>query len=393
MKMLSTVFVAGLLMLAAVAAPAAAQVRSGVGLTTPGNTNFGVGRSAASYDFQRYSYGLSGGTSSPSSSYINRLAGGGSSFSITRTPAAAATGGTPYGPVSGSPLRTTRYAPRGGASSVAPMLPQLSAPPRSTGGALPLPSAAGSLPLPQAGSSLPLPRSTGTGPLPLPTASGSRPSLPTLPGRSPTSSARASRWRLAQDEPIKTLVPDEDTAITAFLRQADTAFREGRYQDAGAAYRNAGRIDTANADVLFGQFLSSFASSSGVYAVTAVTLAQAVRLQPDLLNAPVKISALYGDDRQNEYVRHRRLLDSRLSAVGLDSEALLVRAVLLWFDGERDRAWNDLETLQRSLGASEAARRQQPLLAAALQELRRTAEAARAADAAAASQAPPASQP
>jgi len=128
---------------------------------------------------------------------------------------------------------------------------------------------------------------------------------------------------------VETAARQSDPMVLAAVRDGNSAFAVGRYDDARRAYVRAVLLDEKDgaAKLLYG--LASFAE--GDYAVAATALRRALVATPDLIDYPFNIVALYGSDaRFNEQLN---ALSRHIGSNPEDREALLLLGYLQYASG------------------------------------------------------------
>ncbi|MFW5839772.1 MAG: hypothetical protein ACOCZE_04250 [Planctomycetota bacterium] len=378
----SSVFI--LLTLAA-ARQGLAQVRNHVSTARVGQSSVRLGDSAASRDFQRYSYGL--GTSAaatPSTmGYIDRHRTtanlSSASYQLRRPSTPSAVGG--YNTPLASPTASTIRRYNSPAAMAAPQTPPRNyastyqqANTSTTAGRLSLSSIRNS----PAG--LSRNQLTATAPPALPstpripsTPNLAIPSIPTGPAGStlpsipgPTSAAAPAGGQVTMpamsrlnektealkqhDQPIASLVPTSPGSFRDAMQAGDDAFRQGSYQQAIRRYNQAVMLEGKSADARLALALATM-TNPGSYSVAAVHLANSTELYPELVRARIDIPGLYGENRSEDWEDHYNDLALRTRRVPGDADARLLLGYVSYVSGRWEQAIEHLQAVQRLRGA------------------------------------------
>ncbi|MCD6303442.1 MAG: hypothetical protein J7M21_00590 [Planctomycetes bacterium] len=345
--------IAGRLMTAAavalVAAPAGAQSRNAVGLSTPKLRRIGQGTSV--YLFNEYSYGLGalkrGGS--------NRYGQGALRSNISRVNRFSLNRINPSMPPTGLPgsIRTgnlmIRRNPSGlgvasgttvggsGLGITSPITANPIPPPAATGRAL------SGEPMANVGMTVRDNTSIGT----------------VLAQQDDTAFGAARAYLRALEEastsilrdqsaPITTLVPKPPSQYRDYMLKGDRAFRAGNYHTAYLNFEIANDIGDRDPESFICLAQTQFALSHYSYAKACYFLEQALKAMPELPLANLRPRGFFGNS--NMYAEHLVALEDHIRRNPGDGEALLMLAYFRWFDDVRD-----VEATRRALARALAA--------------------------------------
>lgn len=296
--------------------------RVGRNIRRPGNSGVRIGRSAASYNFNRYSYGR-GGTTGPTAAtgplYRDLSSGASGGYDLRRR---GGSGYTAPGAPGLVPSTTTRYGPR-----------------RSVGVSV---------------------RTAPGMPRPGTDRGGRADSAPLIPMARQPSSRQAGESQsvlVMRQEPITTLVPDAQAPHYDEMAEAEKTFREGDYYSAERKYGRAIRRREDLPDPYIGAMLSSLHAYRSSYSLAANYLAKAISLRPELIDAPLDLAALHGKGEADRFDRAVEAIDQTILRRGAQGQALLVRAYFKYRRGDKAGARRDLlqaKTLRESRLAGDA---------------------------------------
>jgi hypothetical protein len=327
--------------------------RIGQSISSPGSTNIRIGRSAASYNFSRYSYGLSTGRVNPAVGPLYRDLGsaGQASFDIRRR---GVGGGSSMGTSQLVPHAVRRYGPAAPSSSAPVTLP-----------------------------TVPTPNVSGlTGMLGV---SSQRPAL-ALGGQPGAGSAQMASLAKG-DQAVTSLVPQKGNRDTYLLVEAQKQFRRGDYSKATRSYRryigrrsedpwaylgtclavlheNIDRIEQASDD-MGGASTLILGDTTYQFDRAALQLAHAMEFDPALVHVPVDFQALHGSERADRADKVLPGLDQAvLRAGGRAPSVRFLRAYFRFQKDQADQAREDLQAAKTQLESDLSQRKQEndPLL-------------------------------
>ena len=137
---------------------------------------------------------------------------------------------------------------------------------------------------------------------------------------------------------------DERTAEV--MAEGIEAFASGRYEAAGSLFLRVWLADRTNADSLLAYAVARFAT--GDYANSAMAVRRAVRMHPEVVNAPFDIRDRYG--RMADFDRHLVALHVYLRQREHSGDAWLTLGFVRHFAGQRDLAREAFAALRELAG-------------------------------------------
>mgnify|MGYP006295102281 FL=1 len=276
-------------------APAAAESRGRVTVRAPGNFHT-IGNTAASTVFRSYSTGLGalrGPSPGPGGDLLRSSIAERSKFTISR-----ARGGAPA-PNTGMPsLPAPKATPSGSARTGIP---------RSVTTALPALSR---------------------------TARPLRTDRIALAVAAYVDQIESTTDLTRGDEPITSLVPETDSAFGRYMKQGETAFRAGSFQEALNAFQLARDLSSRTPESLISLVHASFATSKHSYKQAGFYLTEALQYLPELPLANIRPKGFYSEPAR--YAEQITRLEKHLDENPNDPDALLLLAYFRWFQEEPD---------------------------------------------------------
>ncbi len=290
--------------------------RIGRRISTPGNTGIGVGRSAASYTFQTYSYGLRSQSAAPSVGPLSRdlSSRGAASFDIRRGV------GVSQGARGSSnlvPHSTRRYGGSRYSAPTAVSVPRAMSATRSVG--------------------TPLSRSSG---LDLAAVPGPGRRAASTPG--PTASSLPTGT-----EPVSSLAGPESLPNRHLLVEAETRFKSGDFRGALRYYRRyIGRSQTDPRGYV-GAMLAGLHQAKSRFGIPAGYLSQALKYDPTLVHVPFDFQALHGRQQGQSLDQALDKIEESILQQGPEPDSLLMRAYFRFRKGQDEQARQDLVEARR----------------------------------------------
>lgn len=148
--------------------------------------------------------------------------------------------------------------------------------------------------------------------------------------------------------PLTSLVPDQPGVYRTYMRRGEEHFRAGRFAQAFDEFRIAHDVSAASVESLLSLAHTRFAAGAASYPAASFYVQRALRKLPELPLAPLRPSALFGDERTYRLCVER--LDGHLRRYPRDAGAQLLSAYFAWFEGRREAA-------EQALARASAARR------------------------------------
>ncbi len=137
-----------------------------------------------------------------------------------------------------------------------------------------------------------------------------------------------------------------DERNAAMMAEGIEAFAAGRYEAAGSLFLQVSLADRTNVDSLLAYAVARFAS--GDYANSAMAVRHAVRMQPEVVNAPFDIRDRYG--RMADFDRHLVALHVHIRRHAHSADAWLTLGFVRHFAGQRDLAREAFAALRELAG-------------------------------------------
>lgn len=153
------------------------------------------------------------------------------------------------------------------------------------------------------------------------------------------------------DKPVQSFVPPEPSEFQRHMQRADSAFRNGRFNEAHSGLAVAAALAGSAPECSLSLTLSSVAL--GHYYQASMHLREALKGFPELPLVNVDLPGFYGD--RADFDRHLRQLQQQVELAPADLDAALVLAYVQYFSGDRPSAVAGVRRLHALAGESNSA--------------------------------------
>lgn len=141
-----------------------------------------------------------------------------------------------------------------------------------------------------------------------------------------------------RDKPITTLVPERASPYRSLMAEGESHMASGNFHDAFNSFRQANITDAKDWPSLVSMFHAKFATATGTYFSSSYYLKRAIRNYPELAGTPLQPRELFGEKNRAKLAEVLTELDRHLVESPFDSNASLMLAYFMWFDGQAEQS-------------------------------------------------------
>ena len=140
----------------------------------------------------------------------------------------------------------------------------------------------------------------------------------------------------AQQQDIRTLVPDTPSRYQELMQKGENAFKDGNLREAAVSFELANELSLRSVESLLHLMHTHFATSTGAYGMTAYYLQEVLKVLPELPLVRVLPKVFYGDS--SNFLRDLIELEKYVKKNDQDSSALFVLGYMKWREGDLEAA-------------------------------------------------------